>query len=71
VLGILSVAGCSSANLLFPIAGIVLASMASKGGETKFSKIGKITSIIGLVCNILCIIGWVMLMASGLFSEIF
>ena len=69
ILGILSIAGGVGANLLFPIAGLILSSMAAKDGETKFSKIGRITSILGLIVSIIGFIVWVVVVAVGVIAN--
>ncbi len=46
----------------FAVAGLILSIMGAKGGEAKFSKIGKITSIIGLIASV--VIGFIMIVVT-------
>ncbi|MBR6772159.1 MAG: hypothetical protein IKM29_02075 [Clostridia bacterium] len=57
VLGILSLCSFYGGNIIFPIVGLILSSIAKKGGEVKFSKVGKITSVIALILAIVaCVV---------------
>ena len=60
-LGIYSIviSWCFGAGIPFAVAGLILSIMGAKGGEAKFSKIGKITSIIGLIASV--VIGFIMI----------
>ena len=53
ILGILSIV---NANFVFSIAGLILSSMAVKDGETRFSRIGRLTSVIGIIASVVAII---------------
>lgn len=58
ICGILGLCTFYGGNILCPIAGLILSGIAKKGGEAKFSKVGKITSVLGLIFSILTCIGW-------------
>lgn len=55
VLGIsgIAFAWAYGAGIAYAIPGIILSIMAKKKGETKFSKIGTITSVIGIIASVL------------------
>ncbi len=60
-LGIYSIviSWCFCVGIPFAVAGLILSIMGAKGGEAKFSKIGKITSIIGIIAGV--VIGFIMI----------
>ena len=61
IVGIVGLVSSFGGNVFFPIAGLILSSIAKKRGELQKSKIGKATSIIGLIIAILACIGWFIL----------
>ena len=61
IVGIVGLVSSFGGNIFFPIAGLILSSIAKKRGELQKSKIGKATSIIGLIIAILACIGWFIL----------
>ncbi|MBQ1954717.1 MAG: hypothetical protein II350_03150 [Clostridia bacterium] len=58
IVGIVGLVSSFGGNVFFPIAGLVISSIASKKGEVQKSKIGKLTSIIGLIISILAVFVW-------------
>ena len=59
-------------GIIYAIAGLVLSNIAKKGNEAKFSKIGKVLSVIALILSIIGIIVSVaFVVIATLWEEIF
>ena len=72
ICGIVGLCSFYGGNIVCPIAGLVLSGIAKKGGETKFSKIGKITSILALIFAVLaCVVLFIVGFIAGFAEEIF
>ena len=71
VLGITGIATCwcYGAGFIYAIAGIVMGVIAGKKGEAKFSRIGKITSVLGIIFSVLFIVGIIILAIIAALSE--
>ena len=56
ICGIVGLCSFYGGNIACPIAGLILSNIAKKRGEVKFSKIGKITSVVALILSILAVV---------------
>ena len=64
IFGIIGMMGLGYVAL--PIVGLVMSSKAARAGERKFSRIGKITCILGIIIDVIVLIACAAVSNSGL-----